>query len=282
MGLKHLPTLAEMQSAPRPAPKNAEAKQASCQRCGRELLSRRRRFCGRGCAGAFRGEKRRKPRPPCRSCGAPVGRWHAKTCSLSCRRKLKEVPSRRCRRCGHKYRQTQRTKQIRFCSMRCYDAQRIEKAWIKTSCTGCDKAMRCRQKKTGQRFCSTACRSKFFVGDRNAVWRGGADDWRGSGWKQLAESIRKRDGRQCKHCGRTQLEEGRQLPVDHIRPWRSFTDKNEANHPDNLVTLCGKCHAHKTHSIERRWLKGDVLALVQFERAVKSKSLFTEVSAKEG
>jgi 5-methylcytosine-specific restriction endonuclease McrA len=52
-------------------------------------------------------------------------------------------------------------------------------------------------------------------------------------WQKRAALIRRRD-RVCRHCGSTQ-----RLSVHHIiRPCNGGTD-----HPDNLVLLCGKCHA---------------------------------------
>ena len=96
------------------------------------------------------------------------------------------------------------------------------------------------------------------------MWRkGDKDRKRGAGWKELAESIRERDGHKCRRCGEPERD-GVTLAVDHIKPWRSFTDKTLANHPDNLVALCVSCHGAKTMTVELAWLKGDVLGWQRF------------------
>jgi 5-methylcytosine-specific restriction endonuclease McrA len=135
-------------------------------------------------------------------------------------------------------------------------------------------AIRTRHHKTGP-FCSLACARKYLVGPRNPLWRGGSDPNRGSAWVKLSEAIRKRDGYCCRRCGKRQDEQKIKLAVDHIRPWRSFTDKSLANQPDNLAALCSECHGHKTHVVERAWLMGDVLPLLAFERAINGPSAAT-------
>ena len=52
-------------------------------------------------------------------------------------------------------------------------------------------------------------------------------------WQKLAQSIRKRDYFICQYCGRR-----RSTSVHHIVPKRVKID----NHPNNLITLCRKCH----------------------------------------
>lgn len=111
------------------------------------------------------------------------------------------------------------------------------------------------------------------VGERAAMWRGGSDPNRGQAWLKLAESIRERDGYTCRRCGTTQFENGRRLDVDHIRPWRSFENKKEANAADNLVALCARCHRSKTSGAERQWLKGDCLAMAAYQRAINTPSI---------
>lgn len=52
-------------------------------------------------------------------------------------------------------------------------------------------------------------------------------------WQKLAQEIRKRDKFICQYCGKK-----RSTSVHHIIPRRIKID----NHPDNLITLCKKCH----------------------------------------
>jgi 5-methylcytosine-specific restriction endonuclease McrA len=117
----------------------------------------------------------------------------------------------------------------------------------------------------------------FYVGANHSFWRGGGNPNRGSGWIKLAAKIRQRDGYICQRCNRTQAENGERLAVDHIRPWRSFKNKSEANDPANLASLCKKCHGYKTSKVERAWLKGDMLPMQQYERAVKLPPLLAVV-----
>ena len=63
-------------------------------------------------------------------------------------------------------------------------------------------------------------------------------------------------------------ETERAFPVDHVRPWRSFEIREEADDPMNLVTLCHACHAWKTHTVEHKWLRGNVQPFKQFLRDV--------------
>jgi 5-methylcytosine-specific restriction endonuclease McrA len=106
----------------------------------------------------------------------------------------------------------------------------------------------------------------------------GHDPNRGPAWLKLAAAIRKRDGYICQRCNKTQDENGQKLDVDHIKPWRLFDDAAEANDPANLTSLCKRCHNLKTTVIERKYLKGDVLAMRQYEKAVKLPPLLARIS----
>ncbi|MBN1428269.1 MAG: DEAD/DEAH box helicase [Anaerolineae bacterium] len=70
----------------------------------------------------------------------------------------------------------------------------------------------------------------------------------GPDWSKQRDKARARDGFRCAHC-KTPEHERRQHDVHHIRPFREFgyiPGKNEAyqeaNHLDNLTTLCPNCH----------------------------------------
>jgi len=71
------------------------------------------------------------------------------------------------------------------------------------------------------------------------LWRNDPKDY-GRDWPKIRDGIRSRDGFRCGHCGVT--ESGKAFDVHHITPLRMFTDLKAANHPDNLITLCGRCH----------------------------------------
>ncbi len=71
------------------------------------------------------------------------------------------------------------------------------------------------------------------------LWRNQTNDY-GKAWNTIKAAIRARDQYRCRHCG---IEEsGSAFDVHHIIPFRKFDQAEQANHPDNLVTLCSRCH----------------------------------------
>ena len=87
-------------------------------------------------------------------------------------------------------------------------------------------------------------------------------------WNRIAARIRDRDNHCCRRCGKTEADNKQKLSVDHVIPWRSFTDKLEANAESNLVSLCRSCHQKKTIGAERRWLRGDALGIQDYRKHV--------------
>ncbi len=71
------------------------------------------------------------------------------------------------------------------------------------------------------------------------LWRNQSNDY-GRGWNTLKAAIRARDKFRCRHCGMAESENP--FDVHHIVPFRKFDQAEQANHPDNLVTLCPRCH----------------------------------------
>jgi DEAD/DEAH box helicase domain-containing protein len=76
------------------------------------------------------------------------------------------------------------------------------------------------------------------------AWLNDPNDY-GPGWARLRDNIRARDGYKCQVCGAP--ENGRQHDIHHKIPFRAFATPEEANRPDNLVTLCPSCH-HKVEA----------------------------------
>ena len=66
-------------------------------------------------------------------------------------------------------------------------------------------------------------------------------------WKILAQKIRIRDKFICQYCGRKRVSS-----IHHIIPRRVKID----NHPDNLITLCRRCHP-KIEKLTEKYLKGN-------------------------
>jgi len=200
------------------------------------------------------------------------------TCSAACGyqfRKLRARKQKTCPICCRRFWPLKRRLGIwaTYCSNACYRVKQNERlAMVQVTCEHCARTFRRTAgavKRAAHLFCNRVCASKFMSGEQHANWRGGHEPNRGPVWLRLAASMRKRDGYRCRRCGRTQAENGASLEVDHIKPWRSFENKAEANDPSNLASLCKTCHRHKTGSIERKWLRGDVLAMQQYEDAIK-------------
>ncbi|MFQ6609876.1 MAG: DEAD/DEAH box helicase [Fidelibacterota bacterium] len=71
------------------------------------------------------------------------------------------------------------------------------------------------------------------------AWSNSPNDY-GDEWSQIRKKARERDRFKCTNCGIT--ESRRAHDVHHKIPFRSFTDPDDANRLDNLVTLCHSCH----------------------------------------
>ncbi len=71
------------------------------------------------------------------------------------------------------------------------------------------------------------------------LWNNVPNDY-GKDWGVICRSIRERDSFRCQHCGVPETESLHH--VHHIIPFRRFTTTEEGNQPDNLVTLCSRCH----------------------------------------
>lgn len=78
------------------------------------------------------------------------------------------------------------------------------------------------------------------AGALNPAWKGGVADWDySSDWKVIARKIRDRDEWTCQDCGEQRQRWGVHLHVHHI-------DENKLNNdPENLISLCAKCHRQR-------------------------------------
>lgn len=243
-----------------------------CERCGTLSANRkhsRRRFCGRTCAAAATV----KQRPTCHVCGVTVT-LGAIACIRHNHAAKRDRRARECPTCQQTFvpRNAAMGRADKYCSRDCYRVvQKQRPAMIEVPCAQCGTVFRRTQAaihRNEHSFCSRACTSAFNSAENSASWRGGKQPgYRGPGWPRLAETIRERDGYRCRRCGKHQDEEVTSLSVDHIIPYRSFESRTEANDPTNLVALCRVCHGKKNRA-ERRWLRGDVMEMWQYQIAV--------------
>lgn len=264
--------------------KSRPAFEKRCERCDSPIIIAkpshlaRARFCSTRCAYANRRETNPLRQKPCVVCGEKrTGRAsrNDKTCSPKCGyewRKSHTRTARQCRQCGTSYADTAKAR-VAYCSLKCYHASvafQAKNAIVEVSCAECGGTVRRKATtvaKAKRSFCSRECAQRHLRGEIHHSYRGDKDPNRGAKWNRLADSIRHRDCYSCRRCGLCQNGNGRngeKLSVDHVRPWRSFTDKALANHPDNLVALCRACHSYKTSVVEAAWLRGDVLGWKQW------------------
>ncbi len=71
------------------------------------------------------------------------------------------------------------------------------------------------------------------------LWTADRNDY-GRDWSFIREQILARDGYTCQICHKAMTDST--LHVHHIKPFRTFMNKREANDPANLITLCPDCH----------------------------------------
>lgn len=105
--------------------------------------------------------------------------------------------------------------------------------------------------KTDVTLCSRSCLqdwvSEAFTGEGHPNWKGGGNQEYGPGWNEARKNALERDGHECRVCGTTAEDLGRNPDVHHIVPVRAFADAEDrsivdAHVLDNLVSLCPACH----------------------------------------
>ncbi|CAG1010838.1 DEAD-box ATP-dependent RNA helicase RhpA [Anaerolineales bacterium] len=79
----------------------------------------------------------------------------------------------------------------------------------------------------------------------------------GPDWGKIRDRVRARDKYQCQVCGTPEPDpstslRARQHDVHHKIPFRSFTSAAEANHLENLITLCSSCHRKVEQNVRIR------------------------------
>jgi len=230
-----------------------------------------RKYCSLACAYA---DRRFRQRPKCPVCEVPIS-YESKTCRRHIHSLERQSRERECVGCGKRfspYPSTIGRSGIRFCSRRCRVDSGYRPAMLDVSCYYCGaqfKRTRAAIAREIHTFCSKTCAWNYNSGPRNRGWRGGIRGWRGMGWERARKAARQRD-KVCRLCGKTPKENCQRLSVDHIVPYSTFDDPEQANDLSNLVSLCRSCHAKKTHGPEYHFLRGNTEHLDQFRVAVNA------------
>lgn len=249
-----------------------------CAQCGETFIASdlRQQYCSKDCSAE---QQRDRASLICEQCGEEFEvtssrKDEARFCSRECHSEWmvrntagEDHPSWKknieivCESCGDVFEVPPSRGTARFCSIVCkaeWDSGRMagdgNPSWsggvATVVCEWCGVEFGVIQSREDEaRFCSERCYGNWFSenlsGEDSPHWKGGYEY--GTGWPEQREKARKRDGYKCGLCGKPeeeQIEEnGRKLPVHHIRPLMEFDgDFKQGNRLENLITLCDNCH----------------------------------------
>lgn len=247
-----------------------------CGMCFEVSLSRKnKKFCGRACMGISK--RVLLPIKNCSVCGSFFRPTRSerpeKTCSKKCSHIIKtgrnnKNPwlSKNCLNCGKEF-SCKSYSDKSFCCHLCSEIYRVgdrNPFYGKKHPEGMIKYLS-EIKRTGRYSkCSCGCEQDIYVpklaeklkrhyvnknhmtyhlrGAEHYAYCGGAEYyWRGKDWKEIKNKVRERDII-CTYCSKTKEENGRNLSVHHIIPWRQVQNSSI----DNLICLCNSCHTKET------------------------------------
>lgn len=151
-------------------------------------------------------------------------------------------------------------------------------------CKVCDKPMYVTNCRTHSKiFCSRECKhlGQSFISSIPEELQTGRKKYYGPNWLHQRNRVRERDNYTCQNaeCGITEVEYGQELSVHHKKPFVYFKTYNEANHLDNLISLCEPCH-RKEHAGENHALKFDTEKIVFVNELNKVGTLQRETAKK--
>ena len=130
-----------------------------------------------------------------------------------------------CQHCGQPY-EPKRVNQ-KYCSEKCYKLHQGRANHSTRICPTCQSSFRPFAKT--HIYCSSSCQREQYQiikGFKTTRYQ----------WENLREFILERDNYTCQDCGAFQMDIG--LEAHHIKP----LFRCGANTPQNLISLCHKCH----------------------------------------
>lgn len=216
-----------------------------CVQCGagfaRTASSGRVYSCSQQCRLEYLKKTCREQRH-CLQCGVGIWSYKAqsgvvkserKYCSKSCMDEYRRAqrPSYKCKTCGCVFQRPKSSTQTKYCSRACYGR---EKTNLIRQCLECSKDFRyLRKDDATAKYCSFQCKVRFEGRRRRRVTPHVAHRCSVQSWRELRKRIIERDGFACSRCGNDF-----DLVVHHIVPFRD----GGSNDPQNLITLCRRCH----------------------------------------
>ncbi|MGH9426029.1 MAG: HNH endonuclease [Terriglobia bacterium] len=136
--------------------------------------------------------------------------------------------------------------------------------------------------------CRDNWRSENESGENSRGWRGGWENYYGPNWKRQKREARKRDNYTCQKCGLTEAELGKALDVHHKKPFKEFgyliganTNYKQANHLNNLVSLCPSCHKESEPSSDAVQMPLFEMSILEIVRSMKRNKLWKRCSSCE-
>lgn len=166
--------------------------------------------------------------------------------------------SRPCLACGKSFkadRSRAKYNRGKYCSVDCkkrHCRQKNPNKWRHLRCPSCEKTFSAPTYEPRRRYCSMKCKVGHYKGAVSPLYRGKLKA-RGQNWPRMKRLVLRRDEYHCSDCNISRDElrrtKKRVLEVHHLRPVRFFVDKEAANDPSNLITLCYKCHHKRDYLI---------------------------------
>ena len=133
-------------------------------------------------------------------------------------------------------------------------------------CANCGKELSVIPSRANRKhiYCDATCMaqhyssSEMFSGENSPTWKGGKITRieYGPDWLKRRREIRHREKYKCHRCGKTELENGEELSIHHIKNFKLFEDSRKANKVTNLVGLCRNCHTfiHSSLNVDNEYI----------------------------
>ena len=217
----------------------------------------------------WKSDPNKKETGTCKACGQEFTYWKCQPrmyCSRKCYFSTKPATyiTTTCPTCGKEFTYAESWPR-RYCSKKCSgkatvtNIKHFKPSAYTTTCEECGKEYVVTSPASVKgRFCSLKCagqaHARTHTGENHGNWRGGYEPYYGPSWEPARRAARERDNYTCQDCGITEAELGKELDVHHIKRFGDFGRRRhaEANHLDNLVSLCNVCHTAREWDTTRK------------------------------